>query len=1410
MKGTAPCYSLEVGGGASKTRVPPGLAPSDARPRAREWRASPTARTRWGRPLRYGSAGRAAQGRPGRAKGRLGDAPRRPAPPPGGFALSREGETPPGAGSPGQGSWSPPPTEERPPAAAPLRTDRPPAARPKPKPSSRRAAAGPSRRAPPQRQASLFCNHHVVQFWVLSLKLTLRKHKTGLPDAQLQGYLRERLRLLESDDSKARTMFSELSARLLSIDSEDYLIVVTFWTFEEIWKFETYYSLGFLKHCMENLLLDDHFWLFTQEEEEAAGIDVHLDEECLDMIYRDLLIQEGAFFVFHPENFISERRASDSGGKVYRLSWAAAERASQAAEWDALSRGLSKPLAPFHQWFLKANTDPADFAGESLLTGHGKIGPGDVAVGSSVAIASHTSSAPEEIGFQEGDRIEIIGCFMKSMRWFVGRKVPMGRIGFVLSTHVQPDAFNESLCQTCFEDELPFSPKEKALSEESLIKLLKQTLHEDVCNVYQIDGQEDSEFEQSIKQGASCLSLNANSCTMKYKVEQLLRRAADLSGEGRAEEKELLSAPDAEVPAVPQQLPFWVGQDAKTCQPEASDSLLLFLNRKGFETSFKNLYDHSLSFLQTLFHGYASEEDLTEYFGLVREAAKRAGLPWALARLCYLLGRMSLRKFKLSQARVYFEEALGTLKGDFADLYLVTTLYANLTGIYLMQKNKDKCACILDKAAALLMGVPNYISSTAAEAKILKYALKRAVLSHSRSAEARVCFLLAKHYLTFKQGEEALPFLERLQLLNQDMGCQESSLSMDGYFKLGQLYGQKRLPHLVLGCVQSASSCSSGTLPETFRSIDLVLKNGPPTGRKMPPSQIALFLRRMLPLLESSNKHGKLRGVICCSLSRLCSHHKLYRKAIDYMEKVLDKNVPASTEEMVAHLVFLSWLYILHRQNVVAVDILKAIIESSQSSCQQLGVAHNMLAIALKRLHDTKQAVASYSTALRVAQETGMIQNQAVALANLGILCRHSAAGSLGRHFLLKAVRVFFELPSVEWGRDFIEVLLRLGCCYANGECKEEARCCYEWAFLVAMETDHLEGQFQAVQHLCQFYSAVLPDEVQCVFYNEYQLSLLRKMPNKVMEGQVLETISQLYLSLGTERAYRSALEYTKRSLGLFIDLQAKAKEARAWLQAGKIYYMLRQNELVDLYIQVAQNAAVCTQDPNLEMDLFEASGDIFFNGDWDKGKALSFYKDKALPLAIKTRNRNAELRLCNKLVGLLLTLKAYEECLGYAQASLTLSVDLGMQLNERVAYHRLAVVHHHLGHSELAEHFYLKALSLCPSPLEYDEEALYYAQVYLVLGDIIFYELKDPFDASGYYNLALAAAMELGNKKAQLKIYTRLAIIYHNFLVDREVSLSYYQKARAFATELNIHRINLAPNQCHTRAAWALVKNVK
>ncbi|ETE61934.1 SH3 domain and tetratricopeptide repeats-containing protein 1, partial [Ophiophagus hannah] len=127
----------------------------------------------------------------------------------------------------------------------------------------------------------------------LFLKVTLARRRTGLPDPQLQAYLQGRLRLLENDSQRAVAVLGELSARLLSIHSEDHLIAITFWTLEETWKFMTYYSLGFLSPCLETLLLDDSFWLSSPEE--TAGIEVLLDESGLHRVYRGLLIQEGTW-----------------------------------------------------------------------------------------------------------------------------------------------------------------------------------------------------------------------------------------------------------------------------------------------------------------------------------------------------------------------------------------------------------------------------------------------------------------------------------------------------------------------------------------------------------------------------------------------------------------------------------------------------------------------------------------------------------------------------------------------------------------------------------------------------------------------------------------------------------------------------------------------------------------------------------------------------------------------------------------------------------------------------------------------------------------------------------------------------------------------------------------------------------
>lgn len=52
-------------------------------------------------------------------------------------------------------------------------------------------------------------------------------------------------------------------------------------------------------------------------------------------------------------------------------------------------------------------------------------------------------------------------------------------------------------------------------------------------------------------------------------------------------------------------------------------------------------------------------------------------------------------------------------------------------------------------------------------------------------------------------------------------------------------------------------------------------------------------------------------------------------------------------------------------------------------------------------------------------------------------------------------------------------------------------------------------------------------------------------------------------------RSLRKSLICIKESLRIFIDLGEKDKAAEAWLGAGRLYYLMQEDELVELYLQV-------------------------------------------------------------------------------------------------------------------------------------------------------------------------------------------------------------------------------------------------
>ncbi|TSL40973.1 SH3 domain and tetratricopeptide repeat-containing protein 1 [Bagarius yarrelli] len=1207
---------------------------------------------------------------------------------------------------------------------------------------------------------------------VLALQLAIAGGPDRLPaDKSTQEVLCGKLRMLEADLGKISSLISELSAHLVSVSSEERTILITFKSFQEIWKFITYHRMGFLRQCLGNLLLDQEFWLNALDQEDS-GIEVSIKKSALNQVYKGFLMQEGSFFGSCTVNQMFDSSTSGSDLYLEKGEIALFEPPFLGSGWTVLSladgsRGTKaqpalEPVIPFHEWFLKS-------CPEWILVGNEKTRSDlqfQTAVGTCEATILYDGNAPDELSFEAGDRIIIMGLLVTCFKWFMGKLERTGDMGLVKTSLVK---VTDSLCEAdeIFieqEDRKLFNFEQEAIKNEA-ITFLRKTCQSNVATVYKLDGPTNSEYA-----GMTGTIANIMSKIRKHPQNKSTQDTRSLN----------LQSDDTESPS---EIPhFIVCLEQDNINSDKYHSFLTFLSTRDYQPEYQLLYRAYPEFLLLHFQGHSDEEELVTYLSVARETARKKRMSWAQSRICFLLGQLCAGRSKFSQARVYYEEALNVPRDYFTDMYFLSAIYSNLAFIYLTQKNAEKYVSLSERFAALWMAFCDCISGTE-DPEVLKFALKKAVLSQNKPAEARICFLLAKFYLKLGEGISAVPFIERLQILAEEMPGTCDKIRSQGFLLLARLYSDYGLLRLAESSAQQACLQVCSSVTDCFCSISLLLENAPELYGAAIPAQVASCLIQA-SALESGDMEPSLLHAYALCLSWFFHNHGMSNRAVQYMCCFLNHSsaTTLSQSDASAALIWLAWLYICDLQHHNVLAVLDSLLSSLPEHCttQLEGVIYNMRGITLRHAGNVKLAAENYRAALDVCEEFEDRHNWAIALANFGFLSLQVKAERLAEEQFTQALQLFAELVDEDHELNFVVVLLALGKLYVRQGFCEKGKICYEWALLLSIHYDNLESQLNATRHLCQLYSEVSPDEAQCIIYTEHQLNLLHQRGERVMEAEILEKISLLYFSLGTEKANRCALDYTKRSIGIYIDMGRKRKEAHGWLQAGKIYHILKQTELVDLYVQVAQDIALSTGDTLFILELLEAAGDVFFNSTQDREKAVCFYRDRALPIAVKTSSVHCQLRLCNKIAELLLHLGQHRDALDYAQTALEISVSLADQLNERVAFHRLATLHHCLSHFELAEHHFLKALSLCPSPLQFDEEALYY----------------DPFDAAGYYHLALAAAMDLGNKKSQLELCTRLATIYHNFLMDRELSLHFYQRARAFAADLNIRRINLSPDQ--------------
>ncbi|XP_043842377.1 SH3 domain and tetratricopeptide repeat-containing protein 2 [Dromiciops gliroides] len=1190
---------------------------------------------------------------------------------------------------------------------------------------------------------------------------------------QLQEAARKRLWAMENDNKEVNALFKELSARLVSIQVDKDQFIITFKTIEEIWKFSTYLNLGHVSLCLEQLLFDHNYWLKCKLVEDTK-IHVTVNEEHLEAIYHALLMQEGHFSrTLHTILHSGEKE----GGEYLRLCkneliYIKNNKEETECEGTSLVTGLRglvpgtaiEPLSlPFHQWFLKNYPGTCGIYRKNDWTGSYQIGKGKCK-----ALRDYQGEEKDELTFCQGDSIEVFGFLLSGLRYFIGKLSATGEIGFVQTKHVAPDSYIPLSKATAFlsdEERLSFwDPGNER--ERTCADFLRSLTHTDISSIYRLSESSQDPFETQTTSLASI----AEGLEGGQPGEAWEEDTAISSGQGSDSDDSSLTSDSYHLPEPDDLDDPEILMDLSSGHEEEDEAAAVFhpfltlLNHEGYAGHFESLYDLSFSLPASSFYGFSNEDELITYLVTSRNYAKRNHMTWAHARLCFLLGRLSVKKVKLSQARVYFEEALHILSHGFRDPALLAALYINLAAIFLKQKPRPPRAssALLEKAASLLACLPIGGVRAENELEVVAHILREAIASGSSALEARACFLATRLLLSLGQHEEALPFVERLYLL---AGPPPAAI-------LSFLYDKKYLPHLALASARQHSSRRAPGTAVSLWQVSLVLQNA---GKLLRSSSSpgcgdisALACPSLRQALAASQEQGDVRTqrILCIILAKIYFHYSLSDGAIYYLTRAMTLGQLLGEGDTFESSLCLGWAYLSGHYAGRALEVLERLLSSLSvtDSILQKGVVHNLLGLAHEGEGQVTQATKNYRWALEVAEEMGHIRNQAVALANLGHLIFRSRNQQLAESYLSQAVQLYSELQSSkDIDTELGHVMLWLAQVLMERHKIEESRLCCEMALLFGLKHHHLKTQLQATKSLCHFYSTVSPNSGACITYHEHWLRLAQQLQDHETEGILLEELSQLYLHQNTAMSLRRSLACIKESLRIFIDLGNQAKAAEAWLVAGQLLYLLQEDELVEMYFQAAIQNALKSEDPSLALRLYERAGDVYFNGNRNRYRAAEYYRRGAVPIARRIKAFSIELRLFNKLTELQLTLQGYDKALEFATLAARLSTIAGDRLQKLVAFHRLATVYYSLHMYEMAEDCYLKTLSLCPPWMYSSQEALYYAKVYSRLGHMTLNQLKDAHDATDYFLLALAAAIQLGDSKLQDSIRSKLKTITHS-----------------------------------------------
>lgn len=283
---------------------------------------------------------------------------------------------------------------------------------------------------------------------------------------------------------------------------------------------------------------------------------------------------------------------------------------------------------------------------------------------------------------------------------------------------------------------------------------------------------------------------------------------------------------------------------------------------------------------------------------------------------------------------MYYEEALSVCVDSFSDTPLLIALLTNLTAIYLKQRMSDKLPQTLEKAAALLLCLPNHSFTSSDELELLKLVMRRSLVMGDKHLEARVCYLISSLFLLLRKFDDSLPFVERLQFLSITLSATEGRpiAPLDLNWLLSWLYHRKYMPHLALASL-SLDSRQDHSLADAFQRIELFIRNSVrlnphwKEGTSLLPAPIVIYLQQALALAEK-DEDMKTQRDLCLGLALVYQQHGALDKAVRCAQQAVETGGHINEEEGFEASVLLGWLLVLTGQAEKAQSVLQPLLTS--------------------------------------------------------------------------------------------------------------------------------------------------------------------------------------------------------------------------------------------------------------------------------------------------------------------------------------------------------------------------------------------------------------------------------------------------------------------------------------------------